>query len=83
MSGRARRLVIVALVLTIGEVFAEDGYRLWLRYDPINNSELVKEYKQAIQSVYLEKTSPTLTVAKNELGGRYKRFVGHQPEFSF
>ena len=39
MFRKARRLVIVVLVLTIGEVFAEDGYRLWLRYDPINNPD--------------------------------------------
>ena len=58
---------MVVLFVAITKVFAEDGYRLWLRYDPINNPGLLKEYKAAIQSLYLEKTTPTLTVAKTEL----------------
>ena len=61
------RLPFVILLIAFTEVFGEDGYRLWLRYDPINNSELQKEYKTAIQSLYLEKTTPTLAVAKSEL----------------
>lgn len=76
MFCRARRLLVVILVFVIGEIFAEDGYRLWLRYDPINNPELVKAYKGAIQSLYLEKTSPTLTVAKNELAAATKGLLG-------
>ena len=58
---------MVVLFVAITKVFAEDGYRLWLRYDPITNAELLREYKAAIQSLYLEKTTPTLTVAKTEL----------------
>jgi len=61
------RFIVVVLFVAITKVFAEDGYRLWLRYDPINNPGLLKEYKAAIQSLYLEKTTPTLTVAKTEL----------------
>ena len=60
-------VVLFVLFVAITKVFAEDGYRLWLRYDPINNPGLLKEYKAAIQSLYLEKTTPTLTVAKTEL----------------
>ena len=61
------RFIVVVLFVAITKVFAEDGYRLWLRYDPINNPGLLKEYKAAIQSLYLEKATPTLTVAKTEL----------------
>jgi len=46
---------------------AEDGYRLWLRYDKINDAALLQQYKRKIGSIVLNATSPTLTVAKEEL----------------
>ena len=67
---------MVVLFAAITNVFAEDGYRLWLRYDPITNAELLREYKGAIQSLYLEKTTPTLTVAKTELLMATKGMLG-------
>jgi len=70
------RLAVVVIFLAISEVFAEDGYRLWLRYDQITDQLLLKEYKNAIQSLYLEKTTPTLTVAKNELLTATKGLLG-------
>ncbi|HKY54379.1 MAG TPA: alpha-glucuronidase family glycosyl hydrolase, partial [Anaerolineales bacterium] len=70
------RLAIFVSFLTISELFAEDGYRLWLRYDPINNAQLLKEYKAAVQSLYIEKATPTLSVAKNELLMAAKGLLG-------
>ena len=46
---------------------AEDGYRLWLRYDKIDDAALLKQYNAQINSVYFEKSSPTLDAAKREL----------------
>lgn len=48
-------------------VFAEDGYRLWLRYDKISNSQLLKEYRQSIKGFLIEGKSATLDAAKEEL----------------
>jgi alpha-glucuronidase len=47
--------------------FAEDGYRLWLRYNKIDNNTLLPQYRNQIGSVYFPGNSPTLTAAKNEL----------------
>lgn len=48
--------------------FAEDGYRLWLRYDKIDDPVLLQQYQNQIHSVYFENpSSPTLDVAKKEL----------------
>jgi alpha-glucuronidase len=64
------------LSFVVIEVFAEDGYRLWLRYDAIQNSEILKEYQSSIQSLYLEKPTATLTVAKTELLMATKGLLG-------
>lgn len=46
---------------------AEDGYRLWLRYDKINNPILLKEYTSLVSSIQFLGSNPTLAIARNEL----------------
>jgi alpha-glucuronidase len=48
-------------------MFAEDGYRLWLRYDKIDNNALLQQYRNDINSIVTNGSSPTITIAKNEL----------------
>ncbi|NCI45739.1 alpha-glucuronidase family glycosyl hydrolase [Sediminibacterium soli] len=47
--------------------FAEDGYRLWLRYDRIPNGQMLAAYRSRIGSVAVLGQSPTLSVAGDEL----------------
>ena len=47
---------------------AEDGYRLWLRYDRISNVTLLQDYNKQVSGFrFLDQQSPTLMVAKKEL----------------
>jgi alpha-glucuronidase len=46
---------------------AEDGYRLWLRYDVITNQAVLKQYRSRIHTIHFYGNSPTLTVAKKEM----------------
>jgi len=46
---------------------AEDGYRLWLRYDKISSPSMLKEYRERIKGWIIEGNSPTLSAAKHEL----------------
>lgn len=47
---------------------AEDGYRLWLRYDKITNPLLLQEYRRQISSIHFAgASSPTIGIARNEL----------------
>jgi alpha-glucuronidase len=55
------------LLLTSAAGFAEDGYRLWLRYDKLQNAALLQQYSARLSNIYIEGTSPTLTIAKSEL----------------
>ena len=54
-------------LLFIHLLHADDGYRLWLRYDKIDDPVLLQQYQNAIQSILFQAESPTLSVAKQEL----------------
>ena len=60
-------LLLILSLSTVACSFAEDGYRLWLRYDKIDNGNLLQQYRSRISGIVVNGSSPTLTVAKNEL----------------
>ncbi|HEY5824433.1 MAG TPA: alpha-glucuronidase family glycosyl hydrolase, partial [Cyclobacteriaceae bacterium] len=55
---------------------AEDGYRLWLRYDLVNNSQKLKEYRNTIKSILIQSESPTLSAAASELESGLNGLLG-------
>lgn len=73
--------VAVFLISTL-TVRSEDGYRLWLRYDPISDPAKAKEYKAALQYLVQEGNSPTLQVAQQELMLAMKGLLGNSPALS-
>ncbi|MBS1566569.1 MAG: alpha-glucuronidase, partial [Bacteroidetes bacterium] len=61
-------LLNVVLFITLSQIcLAEDGYRLWLRYDRITDNNLLQQYRKQISSFRLYGSSPTLAAAKKEL----------------
>lgn len=50
------------------QAFAEDGYRLWLRYDKIANKVLYNQYRQSITQLVFPGNSEILLAAQKELG---------------
>ncbi|TMI68915.1 MAG: alpha-glucuronidase [Bacteroidetes bacterium] len=62
-----RVLSLAILLITVCYSFAEDGYRLWLRYDKVDNATLLQQYRSYINSIVINGSSPTFTAAKNEL----------------
>lgn len=46
---------------------AEDGYRLWLRYDPIPAPSLLAAYRTQVNNIVCEGNSEVLSSAKQEL----------------
>lgn len=46
---------------------AEDGYRLWLRYDRIDNEQLLNQYRHAISGFQCNSRSATGLVTREEL----------------
>jgi alpha-glucuronidase len=55
---------------------AEDGYRLWLRYDKIENSSKLREYAALLKAIVSEKDSPTLLAAQKELSLAINGLIG-------
>ncbi len=45
----------------------EDGYDLWLRYHRVADAARLREYRAAIQYVFVDGRSPTLHAARDEL----------------
>jgi alpha-glucuronidase len=57
-------------------LYAEDGYRLWLRYDKISNDQVLKAYQQSIKAWLVDGNSPTMEVVKNEIGLGFSGLLG-------
>ncbi len=62
-----RLLFLLAFSFHAAFAFAEDGYRLWLRYDKIDDAALLQQYRNQISSVIISDASPAFSVAKKEL----------------
>jgi alpha-glucuronidase len=58
-----RFLPLFFILLQVMTAKAEDGYRLWLRYDKIEDPVRLQQYRQIISGIYFTGTS----VAKTEL----------------
>ncbi|HEY8917052.1 MAG TPA: alpha-glucuronidase family glycosyl hydrolase [Chitinophaga sp.] len=55
------------LLLYFRAAIAEDGYRLWLRYDKIVNSTLLHSYLNQVNTIYFPAGTPVLDAARQEL----------------
>ncbi|HEY0245765.1 MAG TPA: alpha-glucuronidase family glycosyl hydrolase, partial [Mucilaginibacter sp.] len=58
---------------------AEDGYRLWLRYDKVSNKALYNQYRSSITQVIFPGKSATLTAAQEELANGLKGLLALTP----
>ena len=80
--------VLPALLLCLVSivVVAEDGYRLWLRYDKIDDNALLQQYRNSISSFHVFGASPTLNAAKAEINmglkGLLDRAVVDNPQLA-
>src|SRR5688572_1702542 len=58
---------LIFQLLFLGALKAEDGYRLWLRYDQITNPQTLQQYRAAISSIQIIGTTSTSAISKEEL----------------
>lgn len=70
--------VIAILILCVlsKSLFAEDGYNLWLRYTKITNNSVLNSYNNQLKSIFIEGTSPTLSIIKNEFSLAFYGLLG-------
>jgi len=72
-------LAFLLLCQIHAELRAEDGYRLWLRYDLIDEASLLKEYREQIQGWMIQGESETFQAAMDELHLGLNGMLGHVP----
>ncbi len=66
MYSNKKLLPLIFLFLFI-KTYAEDGYDLWLRYVPVKDKMLLKEYQNQIKGISISGNSATVNAAKEEL----------------
>jgi alpha-glucuronidase len=77
------KLFILPLYISVFFVFtgysnADDGYRLWLKYDNITDAKALQSYKKLIQKQLIIGHSTTIQIIKNELAGALTGLFGQE-----
>ena len=76
-----KTLLQLTLVFSINlSGFAQAGYDLWLKYDLVQNEELLDSYKRNLQSYYLNSNSLTSKAIADELETALSGLLGQVPE---
>lgn len=60
-------LILLLILTSLTQLIAEDGSRLWMRYDIINDANFLNNYQKIIQGWVVESNSPILKAANHEL----------------
>ncbi|PYS66990.1 MAG: alpha-glucuronidase, partial [Acidobacteria bacterium] len=74
-------LFTAVLLCATSASFAEDGYRLWLRYDSLPESA-AKQYREKIQSIVVAGDSGTSAAIRSELTSALTGLLGKAPKVS-
>lgn len=70
-------LLVYALLYNSFNTAAEDGYRLWLRYDRLQTN-VAERYLNQLTGWHVSGKSPTVDVIKSELAEGFKGLLGQQ-----
>jgi alpha-glucuronidase len=73
-----RFIVIVGVMFFYTNGYAETGYRLWLRYDKIENQVILKTYQAQIKSINFQTNGPISIAAKKEITQALSGLLGKQ-----
>jgi alpha-glucuronidase len=63
-------------------VHAEDGYKLWLRYDQIEDQDRRSEYESAVRQIVVQEDSETGEAIREELKEGLSGLIGTPPSFA-
>ena len=62
-----KKLLTLLFLFLFAKINAENGYDLWLRYAPVQDEKLLKEYKNQIRGISVFGKSETAQVMREEL----------------
>ena len=60
-------IMLICCTVSMTSIRAEDGYRLWLRYDKISDENIRAAYLERLTAVYMEGDHPIIRTSINEL----------------
>jgi alpha-glucuronidase len=75
-------LLLVATATIDAAQAPQDGYRLWLRYEPVSDSILLAEYRAALSRVIVPGESETMALVGDELRRGLRGLLGEGPRVS-
>ena len=67
MKYLTRLALILIFILSAKLLSADDGYRLWLRYDVVSDKAVLDQYNKSVSGWIIEGESPVLNSCKNEM----------------
>ena len=60
---------------------ADDGYRLWLKYDGVSDQPLLREYRSVVRALVVPGDSPTMQAVRDELRDGIRGLLGTDVPF--
>jgi alpha-glucuronidase len=72
---------IILLITLMLNCRAEDGYDLWLRYKPVENQNLLTDYRSLLKKISISGNSPTVKIIKDELIRASQGMLNQKPVF--
>lgn len=69
-------LAFLFFTLLLQTVRAEDGYRLWQRYEVVKDQSLLENYRQTISEIIVFGNSPTAVITREELSNGLEGLLG-------
>jgi alpha-glucuronidase len=67
---------LALLISCVSTARGDDGYRLWLRYDPIAEPSLLEHYRASVTQIVAPGNSPTMGVIRDELSKGLGGLIG-------
>ncbi len=78
MSKTKQLFLLFLICLPLIAARAEDGYRLWLRYDQIEDEMLRKTYLKQLGQIFIDGDHPVLETARQELQAGLSGLLGQK-----
>lgn len=78
MNKNLKNIFVITLLACFisSQLWAEDGYDLWLRYKKTDNPVLLQKYQATLSSIVIPGKSPTMNAVREELSTGLKLILG-------
>ncbi len=77
-----RTLIVLGLLITLAglttDARADDGYRLWLKYDLVSNPQKLRDYRTSVRGWMISGSSRTIQAARKELRNGLNGLLGSE-----